>query len=76
MAENIDNSGALGLRSLASEDLSAKNLLSHVNSIRLKVIYSSFVKLFILMSCIFPFSCLDSPKLNQQDWRLLVWKDT
>jgi hypothetical protein len=36
MAQTIDSASSNGLRSLASEDLSAKNLLSHVNSIRLK----------------------------------------
>jgi hypothetical protein len=37
MAETIESSDARGLRNLATEDLSAKNLLSHVNAIRLKV---------------------------------------
>lgn len=37
MAEKIESSNSRSLRTLATEDLSAKNLLSQVNSIRLKV---------------------------------------
>lgn len=48
MAETIESSDARGLRNLATEDLSAKNLLSHVNAIRLKV--AANIIITILMS--------------------------
>lgn len=75
MAEKIESSNSRSLRTLATEDLSAKNLLSQVNSIRLKVRAASW-------SPSAPrhvperFVYFDSPRVSLRVWRPRAWKDT